>query len=147
MKHSLSSSQYGILAAIVLTASIGDTLLSKGMSQVGAVDPHHLGLLFHALLNPYILVGIILLIGFFACYTQALSWADLTFLMPATSLSYVVIALLGRYWLHETLSWSRWLGIVIIVCAVGFVAGGPARTEHGDPLHPGLDQMDSGVAL
>jgi uncharacterized membrane protein len=147
MKHSLSSPQYGVLAAIVLTASVGDTLLSKGMSQVGAVDPQHLMLLFHALLNPYILVGIVLLIGFFACYTQALSWADLTFLMPATALNYVLIALLGRFWLHEHLSVSRWVGILMIVCAVGFVAGGPARTEHGEAAHPGLDRMDSGVAL
>jgi drug/metabolite transporter (DMT)-like permease len=142
MKHSLEPSQYGVLAAITFTASVGDTLLSKGMSQVGPVDPHHLMLLLRALLNPYVLAGIVLLIGFFACYTQALSWADLTFLMPATALNHVVIALLGRYWLHENLSWSRWAGILMIVCAVGFVAGGPARTEH-----PAIEQMDSGVAL
>ena len=142
MKHQLTPSQYGILAAISLTASVGDTLLSKGMSQVGAVDPHHLSLLFMALLNPYVIVGIVLLIGFFACYTTALSWADLTFLMPATALNHVVIALLGRYWLHEHLSWSRWAGILMIMCAVGFVAGGPARTEH-----PVADTIDSGVAL
>jgi drug/metabolite transporter (DMT)-like permease len=142
MKHQLKPSQYGLLAAITLTASVGDTLLSKGMSQVGAVDPQHLILLFRALLNPYIVVGIVLLIGFFACYTTALSWADLTFLMPATAFNHVVIALLGRYWLHESLSWSRWAGILMITCAVGFVAGGPARTEH-----PVIDSIDAGVAL
>jgi drug/metabolite transporter (DMT)-like permease len=53
----------------------------------------------------------------------------------------VVIALIGRYWLHEQLSVSRWLGIGLIVCAVGFVAGGPSRTEH-----PELDQMDAGAS-
>jgi drug/metabolite transporter (DMT)-like permease len=142
MKHQLTPSQYGILAAISLTASVGDTLLSKGMSQVGAVDPHHLSLLLLALMNPYVIIGIVLLIGFFACYTTALSWADLTFLMPATALNHVVIALLGRYWLHEHISWSRWAGIMMIMCAVGFVAGGPARTEH-----PVVDSLDSGVAL
>ena len=39
----------------------------------------------------------------------------------------------------------RWLGIALIVCAVGFVAGGPSRTEHGEPVHPELDQMDAGA--
>ena len=126
----------------MLTASVGDTLLSRGMAQVGAVDLHHLGLLWHALSNPYIIAGIVLLIGFFSCYTTALSWADLTFLMPATAFGYVVIALLSRFWLHEYLSPFRWTGIALIVCAVGFVAGGPSRTEHP---HPELNNMDSGV--
>jgi drug/metabolite transporter (DMT)-like permease len=85
-----------------------------------------------------------LLIGFFACYMTALSWADLTFVMPATAFGYVVVALLSRFWLHEHLSLYRWTGIVLIVCAVGFVAGGPSRTEHPSS-HPDLDLMDSGA--
>jgi drug/metabolite transporter (DMT)-like permease len=140
LKHTLKPSQYAILIAIMLTASVGDSLLSRGMSQVGQVDLHHLGLLWHALFNPFVDGGIILLIGFFACYTTALSWADLTFVMPATAFGNVVIALLGRFWLHEQMSWSRWTGILLIVSAVGFVAGGPSRTEH-----PELDHMDTGV--
>ena len=124
----------------MLTASVGDSLLSRGMGQVGAVDLHHLSLLWHALFNPFVDAGIVLLIGFFACYTTALSWADLTFVMPATAFGYVVIALLGRFWLHEKMSLSRWAGILLIVSAVGFVAGGPSRTEH-----PELDQMDAGA--
>ena len=140
MNHALKPSQYAVLIAIMLTASVGDSLLSRGMGQVGAVDMHHLSLLWHALFNPFVDAGIILLIGFFACYTTALSWADLTFVMPATAFGYVVIALLGRFWLHEQMSLSRWAGILLIVSAVGFVAGGPSRTEH-----PELDQMDAGA--
>lgn len=124
----------------MLSASVGDSLLSRGMGQVGRVDLQHLNLLWHALFNPFVDGGIVLLIGFFACYTTALSWADLTFVMPATAFGYVVIALLGRFWLHEQMSWARWAGILLIVSAVGFVAGGPSRTEH-----PGLDQMDTGA--
>ena len=141
MKHKLKPSQYAILIAIMLTASVGDSLLARGMAQVGHVDLRHLGLLLRALANPYVDLGILLLIGFFACYTAALSWADLTFVMPATAFGYVIVALLGRFWLHEQLSFSRCLGIGLIVCAVGFVAGGPSRTEH-----PVLDQMDAGAA-
>jgi len=144
MKHKLKPSQYAILAAVMLTASVGDTLLSHGMSQIGPVDLHHLGLLFHALANPYIIAGIVLLIGFFASYMTALSWADLTFVMPATAFGYVVVALLSRFWLHEHLSIYRWSGILLIVCAVGFVAGGPSRTDH-EPTHHELDVMDSGA--
>jgi drug/metabolite transporter (DMT)-like permease len=74
----------------------------------------------------------------------ALSWADLTFVMPATAFGYVVVALLGRFWLHEPVSVYRWAGILLIVCAVGFVADGPSRTEH-PPQHHELDRMDSGT--
>jgi drug/metabolite transporter (DMT)-like permease len=143
VKHRLQPSQYAVLIAIMLTASVGDSLLARGMAQMGPMDIHHMGrLLLHAPFNPFVAGGIALLIGFFAAYTTALSWADLTFVMPATAFSYVVIALLGRFWLHEHLSVTRCVGIALIVCAVGFVAGGPSRTEH-----PKLDQMDAGLGL
>jgi drug/metabolite transporter (DMT)-like permease len=142
MKHTLTPQRYFILLAVMLTASVGDTLLSRGMAQIGPVDLHHLPLLWHALFNPFIASGIVLLIGFFACYMTALSWADLTFVMPATAFGYVVVALLSRFWLHDHLSLYRWAGIVLIVCAVGFVAGGPSRTEYPSS---DLDLMDSGV--
>ena len=144
MKHTLTPQRYLILLAVMLTASVGDTLLSHGMSQIGPVDFQHLDRLWHALFNPFVASGIILLIGFFASYMTALSWADLTFVMPATASGYVVVALLSRFWLHEHLSIYRWAGIILIVCAVGFVAGGPSRTEHPSS-HPELDLMDSGA--
>jgi drug/metabolite transporter (DMT)-like permease len=141
VKHSLRASQYAVLIAIMLTASVGDSLLARGMAQMGPMDIHHMGrLLLHAPFNPFVAAGIALLIGFFAAYTTALSWADLTFVMPATAFGYVVIALLGHFWLHEHLSVTRCVGIALIVCAVGFVAGGPSRTEH-----PTLDAMDAGL--
>jgi drug/metabolite transporter (DMT)-like permease len=144
MKHTLTPQRYIVLLAVMLTASVGDTLLSHGMAQIGPVDFHHLDRLWHALFNPFVASGIVLLIGFFACYMTALSWADLTFVMPATAFGYVVVALLSRFWLQEHLSLYRWTGIALIVCAVGFVAGGPSRTEHPSS-HPDLDLMDSGA--
>ena len=133
MKHKLTPQQYGILLIVMLTAAVGDTLLSHGMSQVGPVDVHHLGLLFAALKNLWVIAGILLLIGFFASYLTALSWADLTFVLPATAFGYVVVALLSKFWLHETISVYRWAGILLIVCGVGFVANGPSLTEHPQP--------------
>ena len=150
MKHRLQTSQYIILVLIMLTASVGDSLLSRGMSQVGQVDLQHLGRLWIALWNGYVIGGIVLLIGFFAFYMTALSWADLTFVMPSTAFGYVVVALLSRFWLHERLSPARWTGIALIVCAVGFVANGPPRTEESavalPPSSPDdLTLLDSGV--
>ena len=70
-----------------------------------------------------------MLIGFFASYLTALSWADLTFVLPATAFGNVIVALLSRFWLHEPISAARWAGILLITLGVGFVAQGPSRTE------------------
>ena len=147
MKHRLKPSQYMVLIAVMFTASVGDALLARGMTQVGSIDPHHLRLLLHALVNPFVAGGILVLAGFFATYMTALSFADLTFVMPATAFSQVVTALLSRFWLHEHLSLSRWTGILLIFSAVGFVAASPPRTEHdGEGTKPSaLEIMDSGV--
>ena len=134
MNHRLTLQQYLTLFAVALTAAIGDTLLSHGMKQVGTVDLQHLGLLFVALKNFWVVAGIAFLIGFFATYLTALSWADLTFVLPSTASSYIVVAVISHLWLHEQISIYRWAGILLIVGGVGFVAQGPALTEHAPAL-------------
>jgi uncharacterized membrane protein len=133
MKHTLTPQRYLILLAVMLTAAVGDTLLSHGMTQVGPVTLTHLGLLLVAMKNPWVIAGILCLLGFFASYLTALSWADLTFVLPSTAFGYVVVALLSKFWLHEAISVYRWAGILLIVCGVGFVANGPSLTQHPPP--------------
>ena len=135
MSHTLTPGRYLVLLCVMLTASIGDTLLSHGMRQVGPISLTHLAALLTAMRNPWVIAGILCLLGFFASYLTALSWADLTFVLPATAFGYVVIALLSHLWLHEHISGYRWAGILLIVCGVGFVANGPARTEHSITDH------------
>lgn len=128
MSHRLPFHRYLILLCVMLGASVGDSFLSRGMRDVGTVTLAHLGLLFHALLNPWVIIGIVLLIGFMASYMTALSWADLTFVLPATALGYVVTAFIGKFWLHETISPLRWFGIALIVTGVSLTAQGPSLT-------------------
>jgi drug/metabolite transporter (DMT)-like permease len=130
MKHTLTPQRWLVLVIVMLTASVGDTLLSVGMKSAGPISLHHLGALLHALLNPMVFCGILLLLVFMAANLTALSWADLTFVLPSTAFGYVVVALLARFWLHESISLSRWAGIAMIIAGVGFVANGPSRTEH-----------------
>lgn len=146
MAHTLTPARYLVLLAVMLTASVGDTLLSHGMAQVGPVSLSHLGLLLHALANPWIVAGILCLLGFFASYLSALSWADLTFVLPSTAFGYIVVALLAHFWQHEHISPSRWAGILLIVCGVGFVANGPSLTEHPPATLPSGAPLDPLVA-
>src|SRR5580698_10769074 len=128
--HSLSPRQYMILALVAICAPVGDTCLSRGMTNLPSISLAHPATLIAAVFTPWIGIGIALLIGFFASYLTALSWADLTFVLPATALGYVLIAFLSVFWLHETISLERWAGIALISLGVGFVAQGPSRTER-----------------
>jgi drug/metabolite transporter (DMT)-like permease len=127
--------KYLILAGVTLFASTGDAMLSHGMKQTGSISIHHLQGVIFAVLNPWVAVGILLLLAFFATYTTALSWADLTYVLPATSLGYVILALVARFILHEHVSPMRWLGIALITGGVGFIAGGPEITTHPQLEH------------
>jgi drug/metabolite transporter (DMT)-like permease len=120
--------RYLVLGVVAVTAPLGDTLLSAGMEKVCPVSINHLSLLIYAVRTPQILMGITLLIAFFASYLASLSWADLTYVLPATSIGNVIVALLARFWRHEQISPARWLGILLITAAVGFVAQGPSYT-------------------
>ncbi len=95
--------------------------------------------LITAVFHPWIAGGIVLLICFFACYLTALSWADLTYVLPTTAFGYVLIALIGRVWLHEYISPYRWAGILLITLGVGFVAHGPSLTETAKPDTAGVE--------
>lgn len=131
MAHgSLTARQYLILALVAICAPLGDSCLSRGMTSMPAISLAHPLSLIAAVFTPWIALGIALLICFFASYLTALSWADLTFVLPATAFGYVFIALLARFWLHETISLERWAGILLISLGVGFVAQGPSLTEH-----------------
>ncbi len=126
----MSFRKIATLAGVVLFGSFGDVSLARGMKSMPPVAIDNLGALISALANPWVITGILLLLGFFSTYLSALSFADLTFVLPATSIGYVNMALLGRFFLHEQVSLSRWTGVLLITLGVGFVARGPALTVH-----------------
>ena len=120
--------KYMVLVGVAAFSTAGDSLLARGMKDLGGVSLHNLSSLILAILNPWVAGGILLLLAFFASYMSALSWADLTYGLPATSLGYVLVALAARFGFHEAISPTRWLGIALITAGVGFVAAGPSHT-------------------
>lgn len=131
--------KYLVLAGVTVFAAAGDSMLSHGMKQTGSISLHHLQGVIVAVLNPWVAGGILLLLAFFATYTTALSWADLTYVLPATSFGYVLLALVAKFALHEHVSPMRWLGIALITGGVGFIAGGPEITVQPAKGMPAAD--------
>ena len=129
--------KYLVLAAVTVFGATGDSLLSRGMKDAGNISLHHLPDLILTILNPWVLAGTLFLLGFFAASMTALSWADLTYVLPATSLGYVLLALIAKFLLHEQVTATRWLGIILISVGVGFVTRGPALTHDPPVSQPG----------
>jgi drug/metabolite transporter (DMT)-like permease len=75
-------------------------------------------------------IGILLLILFFVAYTLVLSWADYSFVQPASSIGYGVVAVLGYFLLGEAVTSTRWIGVAIICMGVFLVSRTPPRTTE-----------------
>src|ERR1039458_1695410 len=122
------------------------------MKQLGNINVslHNLSALLLAILNPWVTAGILLLLAFFACYISALSWADLTYVLPATSLGYVLVALIARFGFHDESSPPRRLASERIADGEGFVAAGPSVTPSRqllDSREPSRDALSPEVKL
>ncbi len=125
---------YTLILLIVLFAPLGNVLLGKGMKGIGSAKNWAPGDIWHVfiriLTSGYIWLGIACLLAFFVAYMLVLTWADYSYVQPASSFSYAVVALLGYFLLGETVNPLRWAGIAII-CAGVFIVGHthPRTTE------------------
>lgn len=124
-----------ILISIIL-GPLGNVLLGKGMHGVGAVTLARLHdllpLAARVLTAPYIWMGIACLLGFFVVHMLLLTWADYSYVQPATSLSYFSISILSYLLLGEVVSPLRWLGVTVICLGV-FIVGRTPPSTTGAP--------------
>jgi len=100
----------------------GNLSLSWGMRQVGRLVSLSPLAYIRAVLNPWVALGISLLILWLFSQLALLSWADLSYVLPVTSIGYVLSALAGTLFLHEEITRWRWAGILLIVAGVVLVA-------------------------
>jgi drug/metabolite transporter (DMT)-like permease len=127
---------YLLIAVMIIAGPLGNVLLGRGMKQIGKFPMWPPSQLIHAGLRIFatgaVWLGIASLLTFFVAYMLALSWADYSFVQPASSLAYGVVALLGYWMLDEKVTPLRWVGIAVICLGV-FVVGrtSPRTTEQG----------------
>lgn len=124
-----------IFALIVIFSNVlGNSLLGVGLHQIGSLLGKPPAAYVTALFNPYAAAGVALLIVWMITHMMLLSWADLSYVLPLTSLGYVLTAVAGRVFLHETVSWTRWMGVCVIVLGFSLVsrtspASAPAKKK------------------
>ena len=135
-RNRLHVKTYIMVALAVLFGPLGNVLVGKGMKSVGEMNswaPRAVFQFFwHAFTTPTIWLGIAFLLAFFATYILVLSWADYSFVQPATSFSYAVVALLSVFLLHEIVKPVQWAGVGVICLGVLIVGNTAPRTTRRD---------------
>jgi uncharacterized membrane protein len=132
-EHRLRIKTLIMVFLMVVCANVGDLLLKRGMSEIGAVQISLAGL-SHAFLltvtNGTIWIGIAFLSGFMLSYMTVLSWADYSYVMPAGAFGYALLTFLAVFFLHESVSARRWIGVVLICVGVLLVGQTKPRTTE-----------------
>lgn len=98
------------------------------MKHVSEVSLDPLGYL-RAMLNPYVASGIVLLSLWLLTRIALLSWADLSFVLPITGVGYVLAAVLGLLFLHESITRAHWAGTLLVFAGTAIVGSTDQRTR------------------
>ena len=122
-----------LTAFVVLTNVLGNFSLSWGMKHqvvdLGVSPLAYIRLIF----SPWVLLGTTLLILWLLSRMTLLGWADLSYVLPVTSIGYVLTAFLGRYFFNEQISWQRWAGTALIMLGISLVGLTSANTTSRTP--------------
>jgi len=114
-----------ICAVIVIFSNVfGNFFMKRGMPAEFASPLEYITVLF----QPWVSLGVVLLIVWTLSRMALLSWADLSYVVPVTSVGYVLVAIVGRVLLHEQISNRRWAGIALIMAGVALVGSGAPKT-------------------
>lgn len=136
MKLPANGSKTQILVLLVIATNVlGNVSLSRGMHQVGRIVSASPLDYVRAFANPWTAAGICILIIWMLSDLALLSRADLSFVLPVTASAYVLVAIVGHFFLHDHISWERWLGILLITGGVILAEETPARTTKRPPEH------------
>jgi uncharacterized membrane protein len=125
---------YLLIFLMVMFGPLGNVLLGKGMKRIGAVSiatpAGALDFLSGVLTSGTVWLGIGSLMIFFVANILVLSWADYSYVQPASSVAYGMSALLAHFLLREVVTPTRWIGVLLICLGVLVVGHTPPRTTE-----------------
>jgi uncharacterized membrane protein len=126
---------YSLLLLFIFLRPLGNLSLAWGTKhfpQVLSVNP---AVYLRAMVDPFVALGIAMLILALLTRMALLSLADLSFVLPVTAIGYVLAALFGKVFLHEAVSAQQWLGTVLIFMGTSLVGSTSQNTTQyaGEP--------------
>jgi uncharacterized membrane protein len=132
--ESLHLKTYFLILLMATFGPLGNLLLGKGMKGMGGLttwSPAELArFMVFVLGSGTIWMGVASLIAFFVAYTLVLSWADYSYVQPASAVAYGTAAVLGHFVLGEAVSPVQWVGVLVICLGVLVVGRTPPSTTE-----------------
>lgn len=117
--------EFVLLTLIIVVGTWGELCLGRAMKQTGELERLHPGaaasLLWRALRVKWIWIGVAMMAIAFFSLLLLLSFEPVSFVVPVTALSYLVGAVGGIFFLGETVSPQRWIGIFLVCIGVTLV--------------------------
>jgi drug/metabolite transporter (DMT)-like permease len=114
---------------VVLSNVLGNLFMTFGLRRLPRLVSASPVAYIEALFDPWVALGVALLIVWLLSHMTLLSWADLSYVLPVTSVGYVLNALMGHTFLNEQVTWTRWAGIALIMAGVALVGRTSIRTH------------------
>jgi drug/metabolite transporter (DMT)-like permease len=114
-----------LLVVIVVAGTGGGLCVTRAMKEIGEVHDFRpaalVRFLFSALRVGWMWIGIAMMTVAFFALLAALSFENVSFVVPVTALSYAAGAVGAVLFLHERISPQRWLGVLIVCAGVTIV--------------------------
>ena len=107
---------------IIATNVVGNYALKRGLDTAGIFNSFSPFAYVHVFAQPWVASGTLVLACWLGSRLALLSWADLTYVVPVTSVSYVLTAVAGVLFFGEAITIGHWVGIFCIT-AGAFLVG------------------------
>jgi drug/metabolite transporter (DMT)-like permease len=135
LTSSLTTRTLALTALAVVLNAAGNVFLKMGMRRVGEItsfSPDALrGVAWRVSTSGMLWLGVAVLALFFVCYLVLLSWADYSFIQPASAGGYAIVPFLGWLMAGEQVGALRWGGVLLICLGVLLVGRTRVRTTEG----------------
>jgi multidrug transporter EmrE-like cation transporter len=128
-KNNLSLTKSILLILISISIAVGGQILLKiGMNRIGNIAVNSMSSLGHLFLgvvkSPIVLVGLFMYVISAAIWLIVISAVDLSFAYPFIGLTYVLILIVSKFILKESVNPIRWAGAAIITIGVVVISRG-----------------------
>ncbi len=115
-----------LLTGVVIAGAAGDVSVARAMRAVGEVSRFHpaalLAVAGRAGRQAYLWLGILWKAVAFFCLLALLERAELSWVVPATAVSFIVEIFAAKYFLREQVNATRWAGAVCIGLGVALIS-------------------------
>jgi len=115
---------------VILSSALGNLFITVGMKQQTAELSLSPAGYIAAIFTPWVALGVALLIVWMLTRMALFGWADLSYVLPVTSVGYVLSAMMGKLVLHEEISAKRWIGTLLIVAGTAVVGRTSVHTTR-----------------